>query len=239
MLVEEVVPGDDRNRRVTMAVKRPEMSEESESIEERHPKIQNDGVRAAQLCDDQPLLGFGRRPHVVALEPEHPRKRIQDGLVVLHEEDGCRLPLRASISAVVRRRIGRYDRFMLGLALTGIPLWIITKTPVWSVILVCVIDSSGYFLTARKVWRKPRRETPFSYLFSCGGAFLSLLAIANYTPSTWLYPAFLTCSNLTMASYILLRRALTHPRRLRAKKRKTRALASGFPESSELSSLHW
>jgi hypothetical protein len=137
------------------------------------------------------------------------------------------------------RRIGRYDRFMLGLALTGIPLWIITKTPVWSVILVCLIDSSGYFLTARKVWRKPRRETPFSYLFSCGGAFLSLLAIANYTPSTWLYPAFLTCSNLTMASYILLRRALTHPRRLRAKKRKTRALASGFPESSELSSLHW
>ncbi len=127
------------------------------------------------------------------------------------------------------RDIRRADWITLGIAFTAIPLWIITKTPVWSVILVCMIDSSGYLPTARKVWRKPKEETPYSYMFSCGGAFLSLLAIENYTPSTWLYPAVLTLSNATMASYILIRRRQLHPKRAK----------TGLAPGEEASSLHW
>jgi hypothetical protein len=111
----------------------------------------------------------------------------------------------------------------------AIPLWIVTKTPVWSVILVCLIDTSGYLPTARKVWRKPREETPYSYIFSCGGAFLSVLAIENYTPSTYLYPAVLTLSNCAMASYIFIRRWQLHPKRVKA----------GLGLDEEASSLHW
>lgn len=123
------------------------------------------------------------------------------------------------------RDIRRVDWITLLLALTAIPLWIITKTPVWSVILVCLIDTSGYIPTARKVFNKPKEETPFSYMFSCAGAFLSLLAIENYTPSTWLYPLVLTCSNLTMASFILIRRYQLH----------IKSMTAGGKEAS----LHW
>lgn len=109
------------------------------------------------------------------------------------------------------RDIRRADWLTLAVALCAIPLWIVTKTPVWSVVLVCLIDTSGYLPTARKAFSKPREETPFSYLLSCAGAFLSLLAIENYTPSTWLYPLVLTCSNLMMAGFIFLRRHQLRP----------------------------
>lgn len=108
------------------------------------------------------------------------------------------------------RNITRSDWITLVIALAAIPLWVATKTPVWSVILVCLIDTSGYLPTVRKVYNKPKEETPYSYLLSCAGAFLSVLAIENYTPSTWLYPVVLTVSNLMMAGFIFIRRWQLH-----------------------------
>lgn len=121
--------------------------------------------------------------------------------------------------------IRRSDGIALLVAATAIPIWIITKTPVWSVLIVCAIDCSAYIPTARKVYHKPKEETPFSYLFSCAGAFLSLLAIENYTPSTYLYPAFLTCSNIIMASFIFIRRRQLH----------VKSVTAGVKEST----VHW
>lgn len=103
------------------------------------------------------------------------------------------------------RRITRADWITLIVAFSAIPLWIITQTPVWSVVLVCVIDTSGYLPTVRKAWHKPEQETPVGYMFSSFGAFLSLLAIDNYNPSTWLYPIVLVFSNGLMAVYLKLR----------------------------------
>ena len=104
------------------------------------------------------------------------------------------------------RNITRSDWITLIVALSAVPLWIITKTPVWSVILVCVIDTLGYLPTVRKSWEKPHEEAALSYLISGCGAFFSLIAIEHYTLSTWLYPAALTCSNTAMALFLVLRR---------------------------------
>ncbi|MDE1152752.1 MAG: hypothetical protein PW788_09470 [Micavibrio sp.] len=104
------------------------------------------------------------------------------------------------------RNITRSDKITLLAALSAIPLWLLTETPVWSVILVCLIDTSGYLPTMRKVWTKPQQETPVGYIFSAFGAAFSLLAIENYNLSTWLYPFVLVCSNTLMAGYILLLR---------------------------------
>ncbi len=113
------------------------------------------------------------------------------------------------------RDIRRADWITLAISLAAIPLWMLTKTPMWSVILVCLIDTSGYLPTLRKVHRKPKEETPYGYILSSAGAFLSVLAIDNYTVSTWLYPSVLTASNILMAGYIFLRRYQLH---LHAKK---------------------
>lgn len=104
------------------------------------------------------------------------------------------------------RNIYRADWVTLAVALTAIPLWLLTKTPVWSVILVCLIDTIGYIPTIRKSWLKPREESAKSYAFSCAGALFSLLAVEHYVLSTWLYPAVLVLTNGSMAAFLLARR---------------------------------
>lgn len=104
------------------------------------------------------------------------------------------------------KNITRTDWITLSVALTAIPLWVLTKTPVWSVILVCAIDTIGYLPTLRKAWHRPHEETPNGYALSCLGAFFSLIAIEVYTPSTWLYPFVLTITNGSMAAFLILRK---------------------------------
>ncbi len=106
--------------------------------------------------------------------------------------------------------IRRADWLTLAVALGAIPLWAATKTPFWSVLIVCFIDTIGYLPTVRKSWLKPGSEMAPSYLFSCLGALFSIIAIKQYTPSTWLYPLVLTVSNGGMFVFLLARRrALT------------------------------
>src|SRR5205823_5650016 len=61
-------------------------SEEAEAVDERHTEIEDDGVRMAALRLAKPHLGGERRMHVVALEPEHPRERRGDPLVVVNDK---------------------------------------------------------------------------------------------------------------------------------------------------------
>lgn len=99
------------------------------------------------------------------------------------------------------------DRATLAVALCAVPLWIITETPVWSVVIVCVIDTIGYFPTVRKAWNKPHEEAAAAYFISTLCSFFSLFAIERYTVSTWLYPALLVFSNSALGVFLLARRA--------------------------------
>ena len=104
------------------------------------------------------------------------------------------------------RDIKRVDWATLAVALGSIPLWMATKTPFWSVLIVCAIDTIGYLPTVRKAWHLPEEEFAVSYLFSCLAALFSFFAIKEYTPSTWLYPAVLTFTNGGMWLFLLARR---------------------------------
>ena len=110
-----------------------------------------------------------------------------------------------------KNNIKRSDWVTLTVAMLAIPLWVITRTPVWSVILVCMIDTLGYLPTVRKSWSKPSEEAAVSYVFSSLGALFAILAIEHYTLSTWLYSAVLTWSNGSMALFLLIRRRLIKP----------------------------
>ncbi len=105
-----------------------------------------------------------------------------------------------------KNNIKRSDWVTFFVSLAAIPLWVATKTPVWSVILVCIIDTLGYYPTVRKSWEKPDEEAALSYIFSACGAFFSILALEHYTLSTWLYSAVLTWSNGSMALFLWARR---------------------------------
>lgn len=104
------------------------------------------------------------------------------------------------------KNITRADWITLTIALLTIPLWMLTNNALYSVIIVCIIDTLGYIPTVRKSWSRPQHEPASGYAISGMAAFCSILAIEHYAPTTWLYSAVLTISNFALVALLLLRR---------------------------------
>ena len=104
------------------------------------------------------------------------------------------------------KEITKIDTASLIFALVGIGVWIITTNPLWSVIIVSIVDAVGYIPTVRKAYKKPHEESVTVYALS-GVAFgLSLFALASVSLTTVLYPSVLVVVNLVFVSTVLQRR---------------------------------
>ena len=93
-------------------------------------------------------------------------------------------------------------------ALAAIPLWYVTKEPLWSVILVVVIDAVGFYPTFRKSYFKPHEELAFMYGLDIGKFVLSILAMETYSATAVLYPLTASTLNIIFISMLLYRRAV-------------------------------
>lgn len=94
--------------------------------------------------------------------------------------------------------------FLAGLA--AIPLWIWTKDPTASAILVTLIDLFGFYPTFRKSWHKPREEMVFAHALSLAKHAVSLPALAVINIPTTLYPVALLLANVGLVGMIWVRR---------------------------------
>ncbi len=88
----------------------------------------------------------------------------------------------------------------------AIPLWLATSTPLWSVILISVIDVIGFVPTYRKSYSRPFDETGITYTVSGFTFIISIVALQNYSVITVLYPATLVVANLVFALMLYARR---------------------------------
>lgn len=90
-----------------------------------------------------------------------------------------------------KQNITRGDYASLIVALLAIPLWIITKGPLLSVILVSLIDVIGFYPTIRKSIKAPKEETLSTYFLSTVKHCLTIVAQERYNVVTVFYPASL------------------------------------------------
>lgn len=104
------------------------------------------------------------------------------------------------------KNITRSDWFMLSAGLLAIPAWLVTDSPLYSVIIVSVIDLVAYGPTIRKSWMKPSEEVAFMYVAAGTWQALSLLAMENYSLITILSPATLLLTNCIFVPMLLIRR---------------------------------
>lgn len=102
--------------------------------------------------------------------------------------------------------ITRSDRINLAAALLAIVPWLIIGNPVFSVILISIIDFLGFLPTIRKSWHKPHEETLIHYVLAGLKFVLAIIALENYTISTWFYPATLVAANLFFVAMLVTRR---------------------------------
>lgn len=104
--------------------------------------------------------------------------------------------------------IRRSDWVVLFVALSSIPLWVITSNPLWSVLLVVGIDAIGYLPTIRKSWHRPYEEPAFPWGLSVIVFSLSFLALESYSVTTYIYPVTFIIINIFFVTYLLVRRKI-------------------------------
>ena len=104
------------------------------------------------------------------------------------------------------RDVSRIDVIFLALALLSIPLWLVVKQPVLSIILLSTIDMLGFLPTVRKSWSDPYSETLALYVITTVRHGLSILGLVEYNIVTMLFPLTWVFANAGFAVLLLVRR---------------------------------
>lgn len=104
------------------------------------------------------------------------------------------------------KHITKSDYCSLGFCLFAIILWQLTETPLYSVIIVSIIDFVAIYPTMRKSFNKPQEENLFSFLLFGSTTSLSLLALSEYNILTLLYPLTIIAADWILASMLIIRR---------------------------------
>ena len=104
------------------------------------------------------------------------------------------------------RDIKKIDIVFLIVALLALPLWLIVKQPILSIIILTTIDLIGFLPTIRKSWNRPRSETLSFYLITTFRHSISVLALRNYNIVTALYPVAWVAANAIFSVILIIRR---------------------------------
>ncbi|MDP4008330.1 MAG: hypothetical protein Q8P68_04015 [Candidatus Peregrinibacteria bacterium] len=100
------------------------------------------------------------------------------------------------------------DWISLAFGLLAIPLWAITKSPFWSVILITVVDLIGYYPTFRKTYIKPHSENLSMYILGSLKFVVSLFALTNFSFITAFYPLVIVAANIIFIFMVVWRRQI-------------------------------
>lgn len=82
----------------------------------------------------------------------------------------------------------RSDWAFLIAALLSLPLWYLTDDPLWSVVILTLVDALGFGPTLRKAWQKPHEESLQFYAIFAVRSLLSIFALESRTLTTVLFP---------------------------------------------------
>ena len=104
------------------------------------------------------------------------------------------------------KNITKIDTILLLAALITIVIWLREEDPLWSVILITIVDLLGFIPTYRKTYLAPDTETLDIYVLDVFSYGAAIVAIASYSLATTLYVSSLVLTNLVMVIIIVLRR---------------------------------
>lgn len=105
-----------------------------------------------------------------------------------------------------QKDITKFDTATFIISLIAIGIWIFAKQPVVSVFLITTINTLANLPTIRKSWNKPHSETLFTWELGAVRNFLGIIALANYSVLTWLYPVSSLVVNVVVSSLLIVRR---------------------------------
>jgi len=109
------------------------------------------------------------------------------------------------------KQIKAVDIICLIMAMAAIVLWLVVHQPVWSIILVVVIDIFSFTPTIIKSWNNPWQETLFTWMLSIVRQGLILLSLREINFVTALFPAYCITANTLFCTLLVTRRKVIKP----------------------------
>jgi hypothetical protein len=110
------------------------------------------------------------------------------------------------------KNVTKGDQINLIGCFIAILLWLVTSTPLLSMLLITLIDFLGFLPTIRKSIHKPHEETLILYVFAGAKFALAMFALDNFSVITALYPM-----SLVMANWLFVVMLVVQRRRLEEK----------------------
>jgi len=102
--------------------------------------------------------------------------------------------------------ITKMDRIFLAAALFAVVPWLLTKDPLWSVVLAAGIDGLGMLPTLRKTWNAPSTESLPAWLLALTRSILQMLALSAYNVTTLIYLIEVLVADSALTGIILFHR---------------------------------
>ena len=109
------------------------------------------------------------------------------------------------------KEITKGDWWCLACAIGALPLWIATSTPLWSMIVITIIDILGFIPTFRKSYHRPNQETVSVYALGTVKHAFGIAALETFSVVTALYPLSLLLANAGLTALIISRRKKAAP----------------------------
>lgn len=104
------------------------------------------------------------------------------------------------------KNIKTVDIIFLIFALLAIPLWLVVKQPLLSIILLTIIDMLAFAPTVRKSWGDPYSETLSLYVFAAIRHGLGIVALFEYNFITSLFPVSWVVANSLFVIMLVYKR---------------------------------
>ncbi len=107
------------------------------------------------------------------------------------------------------KNITKFDTAVFVVALMAIGIWVLIKQPLISNFLIVTINTLANIPTIRKSWAEPYSETLVTWELGAIRNLLGIIALANYSLLTWLYPVTNLLINILVSSLLIIRRRKT------------------------------
>lgn len=102
--------------------------------------------------------------------------------------------------------IEKVDWIFLVLAMSALPLWFFTATPLSAVIVLTVVDLLGFGPSVRKAYAAPQDENAMFFAVGALRNGFVVLALENYTWTTLLFPVAVGFACVSFVGLISFRR---------------------------------
>ena len=104
------------------------------------------------------------------------------------------------------RMISNIDWLFFILAMASLPLWYFTSNPLWSVVILTMVDLLGFVPTFRKSYNHPYEEQLTFFNLMASRNLISIIALENYSIITLLFPAATAIACILFVLMVIIRR---------------------------------